>query len=134
MTRGPSITLKTLLRLQCVYACLGIGYNVLSYLAVLSGGRAFSDTAPLTGGLSLALYALCLIPGFFGKISVYRVLMGLAIVVFGYGGIIKHLLNYPGGLDHYVSMTAFVLAIGINVFGLVLNVIAAVGKFESARS
>ncbi|RPI94245.1 MAG: hypothetical protein EHM32_07040 [Spirochaetales bacterium] len=122
--------LKTLLLLQIAYAVMGVGYNVLSYLSVASGGQPFSATAPLTGGLSLALYALCLVPGFAGYTGIYRVLMALSIVVFGYGGIIKHLLNYPDGLGVYSSMTAYVLAIGINVFGLVLNVIAVSGRFE----
>ncbi len=124
--------LKTLLLSQCLYAIMGIGYNVLSYLAVSSGGQAFSATAPLTGGLSLTLYGLCLLPGFRGYIRAYRILMGLAIIVFGYGGIVKHLLNYPGAMDVYSSMTAYVLAICINVFGLVLNVIAVSGKFNRA--
>lgn len=122
--------LKTLLFAQCLYAFMGIGYNVLSHLAVASGGHAFSATAPLTGGLSLALYGLCLLPGFLGHLRVYRILMGVSILVFGYGGIVKHLLNYPGGLDVYSSMTAYILAIGINVYGLVLNVIAVSGKFD----
>jgi hypothetical protein len=127
------LKLKTLLLAQCLYAIMGIGYNVLSCLAVSSGGKAFSTTAPLTGSLSLALYGLCLLPGFLGHLRVYRILMGLSIVVFGYGGIVKHLLNYPGGLDVYSSMTAYVIAIGINVFGLVLNVIAAAGVTASPR-
>ncbi len=126
--------LKTLLTAQCFYAILGIGYNVLSFLSVSSGGQAFSATAPLTGGLTMLLYGLCLLPGFLGYTGVYRALMGLAILVFGYGGIIKHLLNYPGGLDAYSSMTAYILAIGINVFGLVLNVIAVSGKFRNPGS
>lgn len=126
--------LKTLLLLQLAYAVMGVGYNVLSYLSVASGGQAFSATAPLTGGLSLTLYALCLVPGFAGYTGIYRVLMLLSIVVFGYGGIVKHLLNYPGGLDIYSSMTAYVLAIGINVFGLALNVLAAAGRFDGGAS
>jgi hypothetical protein len=125
------VKLKTLLFAQCVYAFSGIGYNVLSHLAVSSGGKAFSATAPLTGGLSLALYGLCLLPGFLGHLRVYRVLMGTAILVFGWGGIVKHLLNYPGGLDAYSSMTAYILAIGINAVGLVLNLIAVTGKYEN---
>ena len=123
--------LKTLLFAQCVYAFSGIGYNVLSHLAVAYGGQAFSATAPLTGGLSLALYGLCLLPGFLGYLRVYRILMGVSILVFGYGGIVKHLLNYPGGLDVYSSMTAYIFAIGINVFGLVLNLIAVAGRYEN---
>jgi len=125
--------LRTLLVAQCLYAVMGIGYNVLSCMAVASGGKAFSATAPLTGGLSLALYGLCLVPGFLGRTGIYRVLMGVSIIVFGYGGIVKHLLNYPGGLDAYSSMTAYVLAIGINVYGLVLNAIAVSGRFEDRR-
>lgn len=126
--------LKTLLLAQCVYAFWGIGYNVLSFLAVSSGEKAFSDTAPLMGGLALALYALCLLPGFLGYIRVYRALMGIAVVVFGYGGIVKHLLNYPGSLDHYVSMTAYAAAMAINVYGLVFNVIATLGRFDNPGS
>ncbi len=122
--------LRTLLVLQIAYAVMGVGYNVLSYISVASGGQAFSATAPLTGGLSLTLYALCLVPGFLGYTGIYRVLMALSIVVFGYGGIVKHLLNYPGGLEVYSSMTAYILAIGINVFGLALNVFAVSGRFE----
>ena len=123
--------LKTLLLLQLAYAVMGVGYNVLSYLSVASGGQAFSATAPLTCGLSLTLYALCLVPGYLGYTGIYRVLMLLSIVVFGYGGIVKHLLNYPDGLGIYSSMTAYVLAIGINVFGLALNALAAAGRFDA---
>ena len=124
--------MKTLLIAQFFYAIMGIGYNILSFISVSSGGQAFSATAPLTGGISLFLYGLCLLPGFLGYTGIYRVLMGVAIVAFGYGGIVKHLLNYPGGLDVYSSMTAYVIAIGINVFGLVLNVIAVSGRFSNS--
>ena len=44
---------------------------------------------------------------------------------------VKHLLNYPDGLGIYSSMTAYVLAIGINVFGLALNALAAAGRFDA---
>jgi len=124
------MTLKKLLLLQIIYAVLGIGYNVVSHLVAAGGGKALSSTAPLVGGLSLGVYALCLLPGFLGLITPYRVLMGLAILVFGYGGIIKHLMNYPDGLAQYASMTAYVIAIGINVYGLALNILAAAGRFE----
>lgn len=122
--------LKHLLTLQILYAALGVGYNVVSHFVTAGGGKALSSTAPLVGGLSLGIYALCLLPGFLGKITPYRILMGLAILVFGYGGIIKHLLNYPDGLAQYASMTAYVVAVAINVYGLALNILAAAGRFK----
>jgi hypothetical protein len=124
------MTLKKLLILQVVYAALGVGYNVVSYLITASGGEALSATVPVVGGAYMLGYGLCLIPGFFKKIIPYRILMGAAILIFGYGGIVKHIMNAAGGHgDLYSSSTAFVLAVGINVFGIVWNIWAAAGKF-----
>jgi hypothetical protein len=123
--------LSRLLCLQVVYCLLGIGYNVASYLAVSSGKPPFSATLPIVGGAVMTLYGLFLIPGFFRAHKTYRVLMGLSIIVLGYGGIVKHLLNLAqDGLAKYSSATAFSLAVGINVFGLVLNIMAVSGKYK----
>ena len=120
-----------LLWCQLTYCLLGIGYNVVSYLAVSGGKPPLSATLPIVGATSMTVYGLCLIPGFLRAHTAYRVLMGLCIVVFGYGGIIKHILNLTGsGLDLYSSSTAWLFAVGINVFGLVLNILAASGKYE----
>ncbi len=78
----------------------------------------------------MLIYALCLLAGVYRKITAYRLAMAFFVVVLGYGGVVKHLLNYPDGLSLYYSITAYVIAIGINVYGLVLNVIAASGRFR----
>ena len=124
------MTLKKLLILQVIYAVLGVGYNVVSYLIVSSGGQALSATVPLVGGAYMLGYFLALIPGFFKKVVPYRILMGVAVLIFGYGGVAVHILNSAGGhSDLYSSMTSFVLAVAINVFGLVWNIWAVSGKF-----
>lgn len=122
--------LRTLLILQCVYAALGVGYNVVSYARTAMGHAPLSTTSPFVGAAVLLIYALCLLTGVYRKITAYRLAMAFFVVVLGYGGVVKHLLNYPDGLSLYYSLTAYVIAIGINVYGLVLNVIAASGRFR----
>lgn len=123
------MNLSTLLRYQAAYAAMGVAYNLISHLVVAYGGAPLSTTPPVQGGVAMAVYGLALLTGVYGKISVYRVLMGLAIVVYGYGGIVKHLILYSQNPELYASFVAWALAVGINVFGLVLNVMAVSGRF-----
>ena len=122
--------LKTLLFLQVAYFVLGVAYNVVSLYLTLQGKPALAPTQPVLGMISMSIYALCLIPGFLRKIILYRVLMGLAIVWLGYGGIVTHIINIFTQPQVYASMLAWAGAVGINLFGLVLNVIAVLGKFK----
>lgn len=122
--------LKNLLRLQLAYFIAGMAYNVLSYALSSSNGAPLAPTAPLMGGASMIVYALFLLPGAFRRITIYRVLMALAAIAMGYGGVVKHVINFFGNLPLYRSLTAWAFALGINLFGLVLNIIAAAGWFD----
>jgi len=124
------MTLRRLLCLQIIYALMGIGYNVVSYYQVSSGGQQLSSTDPLTGGLVMFCYGLFLIPGFLRSVKIYRVLMIIAIIGIGYGGVVKHILNYFNDLTLYSSTVAWAFALGINLFGLILNVMAAAGLYR----
>ncbi|MEM8901178.1 MAG: hypothetical protein AAGC85_23915, partial [Bacteroidota bacterium] len=64
------------------------------------------------------------------KLTLYRVLMGLAILVFGYGGVIKHIMLLAQSPEMYHSVMSGVIAILINLFGLGLNLMAALGRFK----
>ncbi len=108
----------------------GIGYNVVSYVDISAGNPPLSATDPIVGGFFMLAYGLFLIPGFTGHITIYRIFMAIAVLVFGYGGVLKHIINYFGNLDAYSSITAWALAVGINLFGLALNIIAVSGKFK----
>jgi hypothetical protein len=123
--------IRKLLLLQVIYCLLGLGYNLVSYILISKGAPPLSATAPLVGAVSMLVYGICLAPGFLGAHRVYRVLMAAAIIVYGYGGVIKHLLNMTQeGLAQYHSLAAWAFAMGINVFGLILNILAVAGKFR----
>ena len=123
--------LATLLWLQLVYAILGAAYNVVSLSLSLMGKPPLSATNPVIGLVFMTVYALALIPGRLRKVLVYRILMGVAIVGFGIFGIGVHIVNIFTHPELYQSILAWALAVGINVYGLVLNIIAVSGKYKS---
>jgi hypothetical protein len=122
--------LITLLRLQVIYFVLGILYNGLSFYLTSTGKPALAPTQPVLGAISMITYALFLLPGYLRKITLYRILMGVAVIVMGYGGVVTHIINIFTQPQVYSSMVAWAAAVGINLFGIVLNIIAVSGKFK----
>ena len=122
--------LTILLKLQVVYFVLGVAYNCLSLYFTATGKPALAPTQPVLGLVSMAVYALFLIPGFMRKLVLYRILMGVAILVMGYGGVVTHIINIFTQPQLYSSIVAWAAAVGINLFGLVLNIMAACGLFK----
>lgn len=126
--------LLRLLRLQTVYWIVAVGYNVVSWLRVRAGRPPLSATTPKTGLLVMSLYGSWLIPGRAGIMPLYRMLMGVAVAYLGYGGILRHIRNRFDNPRLYSSTLAWAAAIGINSFGLILNLLAAAGQFEAPAS
>lgn len=122
--------LTTLLLLQVIYFILGILYNGVSLFLISQGQPGLAPTQPVMGTISMITYALFLIPGYLHKITLYRILMGVAIIVIGYGGVVTHVVNIFTQPQLYSSILSWALAVGINLFGLVLNIIAVSGKFK----
>jgi hypothetical protein len=120
--------LSKLLKLQVIYMLLGVGYNIVSAIWNTYTGETLSTTSPALGISTMLIYGLCLLSGHFGYLKVYRSLMLVAIIGFGYAGILLHVFNFTE-LHLYHSLGAYLLAIGINVFGLYPNIIALTGKF-----
>jgi len=67
--------LKQLLRLQLTYYSLGMLFNAVSLILIYQGGHALTPNEPILGSIVMSIYALFLIPGFMGKLSIYRALM-----------------------------------------------------------
>ena len=122
--------LTTLLSLQVIYFVLGMLYNGLSLYLTTIGAPPLAPTQPVLGSVSMITYALFLIPGYLRKITLYRILMGVAILVMGYGGVVTHIINIFTQPQVYSSILSWGAAVGINLFGLVLNIIAVSGKFK----
>lgn len=123
-----NIPLNRLLMLQMAYAFAGIMYNVGSLLDQRNGQPAWASTDAVMGVVGVALYGLFLSAGLMKNLIFYRVLMGFSVLLLGYGGVVTHLLNI-GHLDLYQSVWTWAVAIGINGFGLMLNLLAALGRF-----
>lgn len=125
------VVISSLLKLQLAYCALGFGYNVVSYLKTATGGQPLASTSPVVGGVFMLIYGLCLLSGFRGSFMLYRVLMAFFLVTVGYSGIIKHFIVYGQQPDAYSSQLAWAAAIGINLFGFALNLLAVSGRFEA---
>lgn len=124
------MSLNRLLLFQMCYCIAGLGYNMASYFIVANGGRQLSTSEPITGALFMGAYGLCLLSGRFGLIRGYRIMMAFFVISGGYGGILIHLINYSSDSSQYASFPAWIVAVGINSYGLILNVLAALGRFE----
>jgi len=129
------LPLNKLLMLQMAYCFTGIMYNVCSLISLRSGLPAWAPTDAVIGVAGVGLYGLFLSSGLMKRLNFYRVLMAVSVVLFGYGGVIVHLLKVCQ-MGLYLSIWTWAAAITINGFGLVLNLIATCGWFstESRRT
>ncbi len=62
---------------------------------------------------------------------IYRFLMAIAVLLMGYNGVLKHLLNF-NDLHLYQSVWTWLSAILINSSGTILALIGACGLFQNS--
>ena len=122
--------LSQLLRLQLFYALLGVLFNILSWQFMMNGNRPLTPTIPLVGIIVMMIYSLCILPGYFNKLRLYRGLMLVSIILLSYGGIIKHFIGLNQTPELYYSYLSGIIGVLINIFGFVLNLLAVLGKFR----
>jgi hypothetical protein len=122
--------LQTLIMLQASFAAASLGYLFISAWRQSTTGEPLS-AAPLVPSILLfVLYGACLLLPRFGRIGWYRIAMFPAIVLFGGGGVVGNVLRYvEGGLEQYATFGAWALAVAINGYGTVLNIVAGLGLF-----
>jgi hypothetical protein len=125
--------LKYLLWLQLIYGLLGTGYNLTSIYLVDLGGSALSPTNPLLGVVVMLIYLGFLSTAITRHLVVYRLLMTVAVIVFGYTGVVKHIVLMQLHIELYSSYKAGISAILINIFGSLLNFTAAAGLYRQPR-
>ena len=122
--------LSTLLRLQVFYVLAGIAFNLASIAVIQSGGEALTSSDPYFGMIAMSIYGLFLMAGHYRKITLYRLLMVASILLLGYGGVFRHFFVYNETPELYHSLPVAIIGASINAYGLFLNVIAALGKFD----
>lgn len=125
------IKLQLLIYLQYAFAVLSVSYLFASLWRLHATGEALSAAAIWPSILMFVAYSACLTLPYFGKIGWYRFSMVFALILFGAGGVIGNISRYlNSGLEHYASVPAWAIAVGINLFGTILNIIALLGLFR----
>ncbi len=124
------ISLQRLLQFQLSYFVLAILFNFVSIYYLSQGEQQLTPNDPFLGCLSMTIYVSFLLPGLKQKLKIYRILMFIAVLLLGYGGVIRHIDLYQNSPELYSSTAVAIIGPGINVFGLVLNLIAAGGLFR----
>lgn len=125
------LPLSSLLRLQWLFAALAVGFLIASAVREgLTGAPLSAANIPLSISL-FVLYAGSLTLPRGGRVGWYRLAMIPALLFFGGGRVIGNVLRLvESGLAFYASTPAFLVAVGINAFGTILNIIAALGFFH----
>ena len=128
------MSLSVLLRLQALFAAASITYLVASLIRQQTTGEPLSAAAIGPSIVMFIAYLGILVLPRMGRVGWYRIGMIPALLLFGGGGVIGNVVRYlDSGLAQYASVTAWSVAVGINAFGTVLNIIAALGFFRRAE-
>ena len=105
-------------------------FNAGSWYSLSNGAQQWTPNEPIASAMFMTLYATFLIPGFLKKETIYRILMGIAVLLMGYGGVVKHIGLIQDTPELYCCTTAMIIGPSINVFGLVLNLMGASGRYK----
>ncbi len=129
------LKLSLLLRMQVIFAAASLIYLVLSAILSHITGEPLSAAAIGPSIAMFVAYLSCLFLPQIGQIGCYRIAMVVAVILFGGGGVIGNVTRYlDSGLAQYAGFEAWAVAVAINAFGTVLNIIAVLGFFKpSAR-
>ena len=128
-----SLTLNRLVCLQIIYCAAGLLYNVASLLALRDGAGAWAPTDAVFGVVGMTTYLLFVATAMLERNVIYRCLMAVAVVLMGYNGVLKHVLNF-NDLHLYQSVWTWLSAILVNSSGTVLALIGACGLFQSSST
>ncbi|WP_209598153.1 hypothetical protein [Ruegeria sp. HKCCSP351] len=125
------LSLNRLLLLQSIFAAASLTYLVVSLIRRETTGEALSAAAIAPSIAMFIAYLGILWLGRSEHIGWYRIGMIPALILFGGGGVAGNVLRYfQSGLENYAGVPAFLIAVLINGFGTVLNVIALFGLFK----
>ena len=124
------IKLRNLVCLQMTYCCAGLLYNVASLMSLKDAGQPWAPTDPALGVFGMTVYLFFVSSAFWGRLALYKTLMVAALILMGYNGVIKHVVNYAD-LELYRSTATWMSAIVVNGVGTALAGIAALGAFDN---
>jgi hypothetical protein len=126
----PKMTkMQGLLIAQLVWLFMAIGYNVIGIWRMQNGLNALIGTRPEYALLSLCVFAVVIYLGFSKRNFMYLLSILLTLPGLIYIGIGRHIEAYilDNSLPNYAGYWAWVWAIGINVYGVLVFALSVPG-------
>ncbi|MEP2236625.1 MAG: hypothetical protein ABJM58_07405 [Alteripontixanthobacter sp.] len=123
--------LRRALYAQIVWVILASGYNFLSLLAISNGHAGFAGDAATTQSAMVAvvIFGAVTLLGLFGRMTIYKVLSPIVVIVLFVGGVLKHISLGPAS---YASEAHWIVAILINGFGVLAFAMGTYSSFRDA--
>lgn len=123
------LSLRPSLFEQLVWAALATSYNIASLVALNQGEQGFAGDAGTTSSamVSVVLFTLVTMLGLFDKLTLYRILAPIILVLLLLGGVLKHAL---ADAENYASQTLWFTAIAINTFGVAAYAWGVIAAFR----
>lgn len=114
---------------QLVWFALATIYNGLSLVSIARTGAGFAgdQTATISAMAAVIMFGTVTMLGLKGWLFLYRILAPIVTVLLCVGGVLKHVNAGPAD---YASQLAWVMAIGINVFGVTAYVVGSAAAFK----
>lgn len=116
---------------QVVWFVLAILCNLYSLWRISQGQSPLSSTDPAQGIALFLLFVPLLWFGYQGWLKTYLVVNTLFWLMIAYGGIGLHLVNAisSGGFSAYASVWGWLLAVGVNIYGVTFSVWGSVSAW-----
>lgn len=128
------MSLSRIFLLQILYLVFAVAYNIVSQWRINCGLQALSATDPLVGIINMVIVFAVVMLGVKGLLRTYSVLNALLFLLVLYAGIYLHLraIWQPELLANYASISAWAIAILINVFGVTIGILGSKHAWEKA--
>jgi hypothetical protein len=128
------LNIRTLLSFQLSFALASVTFLGVSAWREATMGAPLSAAPILPSILMFVVYAACLLLPRFSRLTWYRIAMAFAVLTFGGGGVIGNIARYvESGIQHYASFEMWLLAVAINSYGTLFNLMAVFGWFISQQ-
>lgn len=112
------MTLTTSLKLQVIYAMVGMSFNLVSYLRIKLELEGLTSTSPLSGMMVLSLVMLSAFGACKGYKKLFITINSVLAPLLIYAGVITHFSIISSLSWSSILTSPLVVAVAINSFGV----------------
>ncbi|MDG0980998.1 MAG: hypothetical protein P8O79_14825 [Halieaceae bacterium] len=128
--------LRTCLRLQWIWFAFAVGYNVVSIWRTSQGQPPLIEGRnPTDSIISLMIIIPVFVAGAMGQLRFYALSNLVCMLLVSYVGVVVHLKTYwINDIGRYSDFYSWLLAVGINMFGVCAGIAGSVFAWRSAKN